>query len=225
MGNGNNSPDLPMYKEMEDTPWITQLRSIADKGGQGVLENYNKVNVFDEPARQSIYSRVNDVYSRANSDFDRNYRDTMQNLANRNYSQFGTLNATPAAYRTDLQNLAEQRKLADLAYNKANYTDQVINNELQRRYNTLNMFNNMLAQGQTPYQQDVRNWQIRNQNLDRGYYNDLGNSSGGFLGTLGGGLAGAALGGALGSIVPGVGTSIGAQIGAGLGGQAGSMIH
>ena len=227
MGNmfGGDSPDIPMYKQMEDTPWITQLRTIADKGGQGVLDNYSKVNVFEEPARQSIYSRVNDVYSRAESDFDRNYRDTMQKLNNRNYAQFGTLNATPAAYRTDTQNLSEQRKLADLAYNKANYTDQVINNELLRRYNTLNMFNNMLAQGQTPYQQDVRNWEVRNGNLDRQYYNDLGNSSNGMLGTLGGGLAGAALGSALGSVVPGIGTALGAQLGVGLGSQAGSMIH
>ena len=146
MGNmfgGGSSPDIPMYQEMEDTPWITQLRDIADKGGQGVLNNYNKVNVFSEPTRQEMNAQVNNVYNRAETDFDRNYRDTMQKLAKRNYSQFGTLNATPAAYRTDLQNLSEQRKLADLSYNKALYADQVKNNELQRRYNTLNMFNNM----------------------------------------------------------------------------------
>ena len=198
MGNmfgGGSSPDIPMYQEMEDTPWITQLRDIADKGGQGVLNNYNKVNVFSEPTRQEMNAQVNNVYNRAETDFDRNYRDTMQKLANRNYSQFGTLNATPAAYRTDLQNLSEQRKLADLSYNKALYADQVKNNELQRRYNTLNMFNNMLAQGQTPYQQDVRNWETRNGNLDRQYYNDLGNSNpGGGSNILGGGLSGMGLG-------------------------------
>ena len=222
-----NSPDIPMYQEMQDTPWISQLRNIAQKGGEGVLSNYNKVNVFDEPTQQEMRAQVNNVYNRAETDFDRNYRDTMQRLANRNYSQFGTLNATPAAYRTDLQNLSQQRKLADLSYNKALYADQVKNNELQRRYNTLNMFNNMLALGQTPYQQDIQNWNIRNQNLDRGYYNDLGNSGGNsWIGTLGGGLAGAGLGAALGSVVPGIGTAIGAQIGAGLGSQAGgTMIH
>ena len=220
-----NSPDIPMKQEMQDTPWISQLRDIAQRGGQGVLDNYNKVNVFSEPTQQEMNAQVNSVYNRAESDFDRNYRDTMQKLANRNYAQFGTLNATPAAYRTDLQNLSEQRKLADLSYNKALYADQVKDAELKRRYNTLNMFNNMLGQGQIPYNQDLQNWGVRNENLDRGYYNDLGNSSSGILGTIGGGLGGAALGAALGSVVPGIGTAVGAQIGASLGGQAGSMIH
>lgn len=211
-----DSPDIPAYKEMEDTPWITQGRQIADLGGQGVLNNYNKVNVFDEGTKKSLQSRVDDMYSRSLSDFDRNYRDTMQKYANRNYQQFGTLNATPAAYRTDMENLQQQRKLADLAYNKAQTYDQAVNNELQRRYNTLNMFNNMYQYGNVPYQQDVQNWKIRNQNLDRQYYNDLANSQPSFSfsgalngamsgasagstlgpwGALGGGLAGAAMGG------------------------------
>ena len=191
-----NSPDLPAYKEMEDTPWITQGREIADKGGKGVLDYYNQVNVFDDATKKSLQDRVNDMYSRAESDFDRNYRDTMQKYANRNYTQFGTLNATPAAYRTDMENLQQQRKLADLAYDKAMTYDQVVNNELQRRYNTLNMYNNMYQYGNVPYQQDVKNWQIRNQNLDRQYYNDLANSQPTFQfsNLLGGALSGASTG-------------------------------
>lgn len=212
----SKKPKLPKYKEMKDTPWISQARDIAGKGGEGILQNYNKVNVFDEPTRQSLKSRVDNMYSRALSDFDRNYRDTMQQYANRNYSQFGTLNATPAAYRTDLYNLQEQRKLADLAYNKAQTYDDVVNNELNRRYNTLNLFNTMYQYGNIPYKQDVNNWQIRNQNLDRQYYNDLAKAQSGFSfsGLAKGALSGASAGSAFGPW----GTAIGAIGGAAMGG-------
>ena len=212
----SKKPKLPKYKEMKDTPWISQARDIAGRGGEGILQNYNKVNVFDEPTRQSLQSRVDNMYSRALSDFDRNYRDTMQQYANRNYSQFGTLNATPAAYRTDLYNLQEQRKLADLAYNKAQTYDDVVNNELNRRYNTLNMFNTMYQYGNIPYQQDVNNWQIRNQNLDRQYYNDLAKAQSGF--SFGGAAKGALSGASAGSIIPGLGTLAGGILGGLMGG-------
>lgn len=208
---------VPMYKEMEDTPWISQGREIASAGGRGVLDNYQKVNVFEEPTRQSLKSRVDDMYSRSLSDFDRNYRDTMQQYANKNYNQFGTLNATPAAYRTDLYNLQEQRKLADLAYNKAQTYDQVINNELQRRYNTLNMFNNMYQYGNVPYQQDIQNWNVRNQNLDRKYYNDLANAQSGGLFNWGGAGSGALSGASTGAM-------IGGPWGAAIGGVAGGLM-
>ena len=142
---GKNSPDIPMYKEMEDTPWITQARELADIGGHGLKKNYSRVDVFDEPTRQSLQARVNDMYRTAESDYDRTYRNTMQNLANKNYRQFGTLNATPAAYNTDMANLQAQRHLADMAYNRAKSYEDVVNNELQRRYNTLNMYKGLFG--------------------------------------------------------------------------------
>lgn len=211
-----NSPDLPAYKEMEDTPWITQGREIAQKGGEGVLSNYNNVNVFDDATKRSLQARVDDMYSRSLSDFDRNYRDTMQKYANKNYQQFGTLNATPAAYRTDMENLQQQRKLADLAYDKAMTYDTVVDKELNRRYNTLNMFNNMYQYGNVPYQQDIQNWNIRNKNLDRQYYNDLANSQPAF--SFSGALNGVQSGASVGSAFGPWGTAIGALGGAAMGG-------
>ena len=35
-----DTPTHAHYEEMQDTPWITQGRDIADKGGKGILENY-----------------------------------------------------------------------------------------------------------------------------------------------------------------------------------------
>lgn len=173
MSFGRKTPDIPMHEEMKDTPYISNLRDLSQRGYEGYRDNYERVNTFSPETQASLNARVNDVYKRAEGDFDRQYRDTMQKYDNANYGQFGTLNATPALYRTDMENLQQQRKLADLSYNKALYYDDVVNNELNRRYKTIDMFNQMLEKGQTPYQQDLKNWEIRNQNIDRDFQNQV----------------------------------------------------
>ena len=175
-----DTPTHAHYEEMQDTPWITQGRDIADKGGKGILENYNKVNVFDDATKRSLEARNNQIYKRAFDNMEREYTNTMNKYNAANYNQFGTLNATPAAYRTDMYNLAAQRQMDDLGYNQALNYDNLMNQELQRRYNTLNMFGNMYQYGQTPYQQDLMNWNTRNTNKDIDYQNALAASQNSF---------------------------------------------
>lgn len=171
---------VPQYDKFEDTPWITQGRQIADIGGKGILDNYNKVNVFDDDTLASLEARNNNVYQRAFGDAEKAYTDTMNKYNAANYNQFGTLNATAPAYRTDEYQRQFQRQLDDLAYNKAVNYENLINNELQRRYNTLDMFGNMYGYGQTPYQVDLANWNTSNTNKDLAW--QYGNSGGrGFL--------------------------------------------
>ena len=226
MSFGGNIPQKQMYEEMKDTPYITNLRDISQKGYEGFDKNYGKVNVFDQDTQRSLNALVNNYYKRAEGDFERQYRDTMNRYQNANYGQFGTLNATPALYRTDMQNLTQQRKLADLEYNKAKYYDTLVNSELQRRYNTLNMFNQMLGKGQVPYEHDVRNWNIRNMNKDRMFENEEinANAGGGLLGSVKGALSGAITGGITGglpgAIIGGLGGGVlGAQKQYNTGGQ------
>lgn len=198
---GESTPQHPGYVKMEDTPWIKQGREIADIGGRGVLDNYGKVNVFDEATKASLNARNNDIYNRAFGDMERAYTDTMNKYNAANYNQFGTLNATSPAYRTDEYQRQFQRQLDDLAYNKAINYENLINNELQRRYNTLDMFGNMYNYGQIPYEQDLKNWNIENTNRDVSYYNALSNFSnkgGGWQGALNGASQGAAAGSAFG---------------------------
>lgn len=184
MGKKSKAPQHEPYEEFQDTPWITQGREIADLGGKGVLENYNKVNVFDEPTIASLEARNNDVYQRAFGDMERQYTDIMNKYNAANYNQFGTLNATSPAYRTDEYQRQFQRQLDDLAYNKAINYENLINNELQRRYNTLDMFHNMYQYGVTPHNVDLANWNTRNTNKDIAYQNAVAQaqaqSSGGF---------------------------------------------
>lgn len=175
MSFGRKAPSRPEYEQMQDTPYITNLRDLSQRGYEGYKDNYDKVNVFSPETQRSLDDYTNAVYQRAEGDFDRQYRDTMKRMANRNYGQFGTLNATPALYRTDMENLAQQRKLADMAYNKALYRESLVDNELRRRYNTLDMYNKMLEKGQTPYELDLKNWQIRNQNKDIQFQNAISN--------------------------------------------------
>lgn len=210
--------DKPMLSEMEDTTYITQGRDLSERGGKGLLENYEKVNVFSEPTQQALQARVNDMYRKAELDYGRQYRQATNKMNQANYRRFGTLNATPAAYASNLQELRNQEHLADMAYQKAKAYDQTVNNELQRRYNTINMYKAMYGLGETPYQHDVQNWKIRNENLDRQYQNQLAKASSGFdwgslLGT-GLSIAGTAL-------LPGVGTALGGAAGSLLGSLGG----
>ena len=196
MSFGDKIPHHEEYEELKDTPYITRLRDLSQRGYEGYRDNYNKVNVFSPETQRSLDDYTNAVYKRAEGDFDRQYRDTMKRMANRNYGQFGTLNATPALYRTDMENLAQQRKLADMAYNKALYRESLVDNELRRRYNTLNMYNEMLEKGKTPYQLDLKNWEIRNKNKDVRFGNAEidANAGGGPLGALKGAIQGGATG-------------------------------
>lgn len=214
-----STPQHPGYEEMKDTPWITQGRKIADIGGKGVLENYNKVNVFDEPTQASLEARNNAIYKRAFDNMEKAYTDTMNKYNAKNYNQFGTLNSTPSAYITDNYQRDFQRQMDDLAYNQAVNYDNLMDNELQRRYNTLNMFNSLYNYGATPYEQDLMNWDIRNKNRDISYNNAIaqqknntgfGSTLGGVGGTLIGGYFGGPAGAAIGSKV---GQSAGGAIG------------
>jgi hypothetical protein len=195
-----DTPQHPGYEEMKDTPWITQGREIADIGGKGVLENYNKVNVFDEPTQASLEARNNAIYKRAFDNMEKAYTDTMNKYNAKNYNQFGTLNSTPSSYITDNYQRNFQRQMDDLAYNQAVNYDTLMDNELNRRYNTLNMFNTMYGYGNTPYQQDLANWNIRNTNRDISYQNALANNNSGFnfSGALKGAMSGASTGSAFG---------------------------
>lgn len=214
----------PLYEEMEDTPWITGLREIGDAGNQGIMDNYNKVNVFDELTQRDLDSRVNSIYNRALSDFEKDYRNTMEKTLANDYNRFGTTGATPSLYARDLYNLQQQRKLADLQYDKANTYDSFLNSELNRRYDTMNMFNAMSQKGQIPYEQDLKNWEIRNMNKDLQWMNDIdynnykkqrnaqyislpatiiGGAIGGFFGGPAGAKVGAELGNSSGNAIGG----------------------
>lgn len=167
------SKDAPKREHYVETPYISGARTLSDMGYQNLANNLNKVNVFSPQTLQDIQSNVNDVYSRAEGDFARNYNKTMRNLDTRNYNQFGTLNATAPSYVRDMQNLQSQRALMDSAYNKALYAEQLKDNELARRYKNLDYNKDIFDKYGNVYSKyDWTNQDIDYQNA----YNDWLNS-------------------------------------------------
>ena len=169
-----DKPKRPLYEEQQDTPWITRNRNLNEKTYNNVYENLDRVNVFDDATKQSLQNYADDIYNRALSDFNRSYNQTMNKTLSRDYNRFGTTGASTSLLNRDNYNLQQQRKLADLAYDKALYNEDLINNELQRRYNTLNTnYNYFTNSGKTTQDFDNANWQIRNMNKDVQYLNDI----------------------------------------------------
>ena len=168
-----SAPQKGMYEEMKDTPWITQGRELANIGGTGLKENANNVNVFDAQTRYDIDKLNRDVYSRAQEDLNKQYTDTMNKYAAANYNRFGSLNSTPSSYVTDQYQRQYQRDAANVAYERAANYENLVDQELKRRYDTLNEYLTLYNLGQTPHQLDLANWGIRNQNVDRTYENAL----------------------------------------------------
>ena len=111
-----------------------------ETGYSGMKRIEPQIDVFNEQTQADINSRLGSIYNRAKSDLDIDYRDTMGKTMAENYGRFGTVGSTPSLYREDMANRTAQRKLADLAYNKAENYENDVDRELQRRYNTMNMY-------------------------------------------------------------------------------------
>lgn len=171
---GKTAPAKKLYNEQEDSPYVANARKLMQTGYNGLNEYVPRVNTMDERTRNDLDANLGAIYGRAEGDFDRMYRDTMANTMAQNYGRAGTLGGTPNLYRTDMDNLQAQRKLADLAYNKATTREDMINSELGRRYNTMDMYNKLYGYGAIPQKYDDQNYQLREiTNVDRAYENDM----------------------------------------------------
>ena len=216
MGFGSK-PKRPKYEQQADTPWITRNRDMNTWSYQNVADNINRVNVFDDATRQSLNDYVDSIYNRATSDFDRNYAQTMNKYLSRDYNRLGTTGSSSGLLTRDNYNLQQQRKLADLAYDRALRYEDMIDQELNRRYKFLDTnYNYFTNSGQTTQAFDDANWKIRNMNKDIQYLNDIQsynskantwNAIGKTLSTVGGAVANAFLPGS-GFIVTGLGNSL-----------------
>ena len=189
MAFGKSKPKLPMYQEMQDTPWITRNRELNTTTYNNLNRDLNNVNVFDDAIKQQLNAYNDSIYNRAVKDFDTDYANSMGKTLARDYNRFGTTGATTSLLSRDLANRTAQRQLADMEYNRAINYENMIDKELARRYNWLGTNYNMFTDsGNTTENHDIANWKIRNQNLDRSYSNDVqdyNNSFGHQLGKIG----------------------------------------
>lgn len=169
-----SKPKVPMYQEMADTPWITRNRELNTNTYNNINRDLNRVNVFDDAIKQQLNAYNDSIYNRAVKDFDTDYATAMGKTLARDYNRFGTTGGSTSLLSRDLANRTLQRKLADMEYNRAINYEDMVDRELQRRYNWLdNNYKYFTNSGNEIQTNDLRNWQIRNQNLDRRYYNDV----------------------------------------------------
>ena len=197
-----------MYQTMKDTPWITRNRDLNTNAYDNLSRDLNNVNVFDDATKQQLNSVVDDWYNRSVSDFDRAYNDTMRRTLARDYNRFGTTGASNSLLSRDYNNLMSQRALADLASNRSDRYDQLINNELNRRYKWLDTnYNYFTNSGKITQENDLRNWLIQQQNRDRQYMNDIQDYNNSFGHQLG--KVGTAIGAGIGTMInPALGMAI-----------------
>lgn len=208
MAFGKSKPKVPMYQTMKDTPWITRNRDLNTDAYDNLSRDLNNVNVFDDATKQQLNSVVDDWYNRSVSDFDRAYNNTMRRTLARDYNRFGTTGASNSLLSRDYNNLMSQRALADLASNRSDRYDQLINNELNRRYKWLDTnYNYFTNSGKITQENDLRNWSIEQQNKDRQYANDIQDYNNSFGHTLG--KVGTAVGAGIGTLInPALGMAI-----------------
>ena len=208
MAFGKSKPKVPTYQTMKDTPWITRNRDLNTNAYDNLSRDLNNVNVFDDATKQQLNSVVDDWYNRSVSDFDRAYNDTMRRTLARDYNRFGTTGASNSLLSRDYNNLMSQRALADLASNRSDRYDQLINNELARRYKWLDTnYNYFTNSGKITQENDLRNWSIEQQNRDRQYANDIQDYNNSFGHTLG--KVGTAIGAGIGTLInPALGMAI-----------------
>lgn len=174
MAIGKKKPSLPMYQMQEDTPWITRNRELNTTAYNNLNRNLNSVNVFDDATRQQLNAYNDSIYNRAVSDFDRDYTQTMNKYLSRDYNRFGTTGGTSSLLNRDNYNLIKQRELADMEYNRAKSYEDMVNQELQRRYNYLTLNNQLFnTSGGITQAQDDKNYQTLLTNQDRAYKNDV----------------------------------------------------
>lgn len=193
---GKDEPRIPKYEELADTDWIARNRDLNSKTWTNLNRDWNNVNVLDDNVRQQLNAYNDSIYNRAEKDFDRSYGQTMNKYLARDYNRLGTTGGAQSLLTRDNYNLAQQRKLADLEYDRALNYENMVNNELNRRYKWLNQnLNSFNTSGQTTQANDVANWMIRNGNLDRQYQQDIQDYNNSWIHQLGqlAGTAGQAL--------------------------------
>lgn len=175
--------DRPLYDEFKDTPYITQSRDLQNQAygyTTNLLDNFNS---FINPEQ---YQAVADAYTQAQwNDLNRNYQQAVNQNAARERNRLGTYGASSSLYNTNTMQNYYNDLASRVAAQTASQYNNLINNEYNRRLKTLStnydLWNNT---GNINYTHDKNNWQIRNENKDRQWANDVDAKNNNFWNTF-----------------------------------------
>ena len=165
---------LPMYDERAENAYNTSNREMTGNLGNWLLDNYETVGQVS-PEQELKYQDISDkAMEAAWSDYNRELGKAQSVANSRAYNRFGSLTNTPALY--DQESFARQanQNAVNLASNTAQYYNNLVNQDINRQLQAWQQYSNMYNKaGKDITTLDKYNWNIRNQNKDRAYTNDV----------------------------------------------------
>lgn len=165
-----------MYDERAENTYNTANRTMTGNLGDWLLSNYETVGTVS-PDQQQRYSDIADTAMAASwDDFNRQLAKGQAATNARAYNRFGSLTNTPALY--DQETFARQANAnaTDLGSATAQYMNSLVNQDINRQLQAWQQYSNMYNKaGEDITKLDKYNWNIRNQNKDRAYTNDVSN--------------------------------------------------
>lgn len=163
-----------MYDERAENTYNTANREMTGNLGSWLLDNYKTVGQVS-PEQELKYKDISDkAMEAAWSDYNRELGKAQSVANSRAYNRFGSLTNTPALY--DQESFARQANqgAVDLASNTAQYYNNLVNQDINRQLQSWQQYSNMYNKaGEDITKLDKYNWNIRNQNKDRAYTNDI----------------------------------------------------
>ena len=165
-----------MYDERAENTYNTANREMTGNLGSWLLDNYETVGQVT-PEQELKYQDISDkAMEAAWSDYNRELGKAQSVANSRAYNRFGSLTNTPALY--DQESFARQanQNAVDLASNTVQYYNNLVNQDINRQLQAWQQYSNMYnTAGKDITTLDKYNWNIRNQNKDRQYTNDVSN--------------------------------------------------
>lgn len=210
----------PMYEEYADTPYITRNRELNTTSYDNLLSALDDVNKFSYTDYDS-YSPLTDAYYNYQMDkLNRDYQSTVNQNVQKQQQRLGTTGSSSGLYTTDTANRYYNNLASAVSSNTAQIANQLMSNELNRRYSNAELYNSLFNQtGKTTEAVDQQNWNIRNLNKERQWLNDVdenNNTGWNAVANIGKGVvqgfsegmkSGNILGGVAGGILGGIGGS------------------
>ena len=163
-----------MYDELGENAYNTSNRTMTSNLGDWLLDNYQNIGTLTQDQEQE-YQDIADKASEASwSDFNRQLAKAQDVRNTKSYNRFGSLTNTPALYDQETFGRESNKAALDLANNITDYYNTMVNQDIGRQLSSWNMYSNMYNKaGEDITKLDKYNWNLRNQNLDRQYQNDV----------------------------------------------------
>lgn len=163
-----------MYDERAENAYNTSNRKMTGNLGNWLIDNYDTVGTVSQDQQQRYSDIADKAMSSSWDDFDRQLAKSQSEANARAYNHFGSLTNTPALYDQETFTRHANAGATDLGSVVAKYKNSLVNQDINRQLQAWKQYSNMYNKaGEDITTLDAYNWNIRNQNKDRQYTNDI----------------------------------------------------